>query len=166
MSAFMCENDHISHLAFAAVRRDRHGSIALGGKAVAGLGGSLMPGEYWDHLSDADRARYVFRVLAAANVESLQARYGERSEDMLGDVVFVPSVGAKPPPAAVQVIKSVHCYEYQACEFDGYENSLARQICKDIVAASIRRLPGYDDAPWGAPVGPGGVLLTSLARKR
>ena len=51
----------------------------------------------------------------------------------------------------VQVIKCAHCYEYQSCEHDGWEDSRAARYMEELIATAIRNLPGYDDAKWGAP---------------
>lgn len=51
----------------------------------------------------------------------------------------------------VQVLKSCDCLEYQSCENDDYEKSIAAKIINSIRTHAIHALPGYDDAAWGAP---------------
>ncbi len=53
------------------------------------------------------------------------------------------------PPAAAIVFKQIHCYEYQSCETDDWEQTEAHAFCRDLEDHLIRRLPGYEDAPWG-----------------
>lgn len=168
MPVYMCDNDHLSYLAVEAVRKDRRGEQAIAGRVRAELqrAAAFMNDKDWDCLPTADQAHLVFTVLAGANARSLDARYPGADDDMVGHVEFDRAMADRPPAPAVQVIKSVHCYRYQACEFDGFTESLADAICTDIINAAICRLPGYDEAPWGCPDVPEGVSLLSLVRKR
>lgn len=51
------------------------------------------------------------------------------------------------PP--VVVFKQIHCYEYQSCEHPEWETSEAHAFCRALESRLIRRLPGYEAAPWG-----------------
>lgn len=48
----------------------------------------------------------------------------------------------------VQILKLVQCYEYQAIEWEKYEESTARTICTNITQWAITQLPGWGDAKW------------------
>lgn len=50
---------------------------------------------------------------------------------------------------AIAVIKAVHCYQYQACEHDAWQDSLARALTDALAASLVYRIPGYSEAPWG-----------------
>ncbi len=52
------------------------------------------------------------------------------------------------PLSPVQLIKAVHCLDYQSCETEDWESSIAWRICRAIIAAATGRLPGYDRAKW------------------
>lgn len=72
-------------------------------------------------------------------------------------------------PVIVQAIKSIDNIDYQSCEHPGWRQSMAREalVCmKDRLAA---RLPGYDNADWGAPDhlpdGVGPISIMSLIGK-
>lgn len=54
---------------------------------------------------------------------------------------------ARPDP--VVVLKSIACYEYQACEHPGWHESDAKRLCEWLRDKMIHKLPGYEDAPWG-----------------
>lgn len=50
------------------------------------------------------------------------------------------------PTQAISVLKACSCFDYQACETDDYEASLAHTIINAIRTQAIRSLPGYDNA--------------------
>ena len=58
---------------------------------------------------------------------------------------------------AVQVIKAAHSYSYQACEHPEWEDSHARAFIDALIEHYIYKIPGYDDAKWGAPEALGNV---------
>jgi len=134
MSAFLCGDDHFMALAFAAVTdRYNYGSLTLyhRGKRIE------------------LNAQQIVDLLYRENRKSLFARYSDRDPAFVGKAK--PPTYRQPPGAplpAVSIIKMIHCYEYQACEHKSWHGSLARAVAKAIEAHALRRLPGYDDAPW------------------
>lgn len=48
----------------------------------------------------------------------------------------------------IAALKALDGYEYQACEHDEWEASEAKAFCDAMRGNLIRRLPGYDAAPW------------------
>lgn len=48
-----------------------------------------------------------------------------------------------------EALKLLACYEYQSCEHPGWPESKAHELCRNLEGALIRRVPGYDEAPWG-----------------
>ena len=124
MSAFMCDDLHLSALAAYAFEQHvvRHNSV-----------------------------EDVLKILWEANRDSLIARYSRDREKLLSESPPKLADTSKIYFAPVRVIKSAECYRYQACEHDGWEGSAADRISKDIIACACSKLPGYDEAPWGAP---------------
>jgi hypothetical protein len=122
MSAFMCSDAHISVLVNAAVEH--------------GIG---LPVNAFD--PDAQ-----FRMLVIENERSLKARYGERAFGMIGVGVHRFTPGPSLP--AVHVLKLAQSYEYQACEHDGWETSIAKKWIGTLIAGLVYEIPGYDAAPW------------------
>src|ERR1051326_2304968 len=55
------------------------------------------------------------------------------------------------PVSAVQLIKSIDCYEYQSCETPDWPDSEAYTFCQALRSHAIGKLPGYDEAHWGVP---------------
>ena len=137
MSAWLCDEDHIAVLACA------------------------LDGTNWSPASDPTNARSIAATLAAENVRSLRYRYEDRADgywpgmdDYPGDCAEAaehmwPDGWRKFSPVAL--LKSLHCYEYQACEHEDWERSPAAKMCRQLASHLITRLPGYGDAEWGAP---------------
>jgi hypothetical protein len=49
----------------------------------------------------------------------------------------------------IEIIKAVHCLQYQSCEHEEWQTSEAAQNCHQIVHQAASLLPGYEAAPWG-----------------
>lgn len=82
-------------------------------------------------------------LLLNTNQEAVNTRYGEH--DVAPAYVFrFPARHLK----AVEVLKALNCYDYQACELADYEHSDAAAIIDRIRREAIRALPGYDAAAW------------------
>lgn len=120
----------------------------------------------------ADR---VGAMLIAENVRSVQHRYpdagmdsipgpvdnGYATDALLGQYRYRAHAAAGSPGAwgsmvgprrltAVEALKAIDGYEYQACEHDGWEASEAKAFCEALRRALIGALPGYDAADtWG-----------------
>jgi hypothetical protein len=50
-------------------------------------------------------------------------------------------------PAAIA--KLAQCYDYQACEHDGYDASTAKAVIAMLEARYPETLPGFEAMPWG-----------------
>ena len=132
MSAFLCTDEHISVLAYYAFARAK---VRPFGCALEERG-----------LTDAE---VIARRLHAENVRSVNHRY---REDGCPPFAYSWAAARKVPSIpAVQIIKAAKCYAYQACEHDGWESSDAKRVVDLIIEHAILDLPGYSEAPWGAP---------------
>lgn len=78
------------------------------------------------------------------NCNSLLARYGDEYPAIKVPMNYVPTV-----KNIFALAKQVHCYEYQSCEHDGWEDSKAYAMCQAIKEGLLRNHPDYEDAPWG-----------------
>lgn len=83
-------------------------------------------------------------LLWAENHKSVNARYSE--ESVTPPYRFARFPGKVDP---IVVLKSIHCYQYQACEHDGWKESEACKLMTELEGEMISALPGYDAAPWG-----------------
>lgn len=144
MSAYMVDRNHINYLVSAAVNSNNF--------------------SYWDESRqervDVNRANAseVGQMLWNENHYSVATRYNSLDEglDKLPGVIgedyqfeYVDCVFLSIRP--VELLKACHCFEYQSCEHDGWEDSLAYNFIDTLAKHYMRRLAGYEAAEWGAP---------------
>lgn len=126
MSAFICDDKHISALACYAVEA-----------------------RLWKRTGPQDSSipdqEALALVLYNENAKSIAYRYSEpRAEEAEFEFHFVDT---KHKP--LQVIKAANCFDYQSCEHEGWEGSAAHAVIQAIVADAISAVPGYSEAAWG-----------------
>lgn len=145
MSAFVVSHDHIDALlSFAKDKRmnDR-------------LGYFVTPSRF-----DTIDWSTIGRVLLAENERSVCHRYpdcvpgntpGKIGEETIGYRFryFEPFIHIQFTKKCVWIIKACDCFDYQACETDNYDQTIAHKIIRSIRAEAVRCLPDYDAAPWG-----------------
>jgi len=85
----------------------------------------------------------VGQILYAENYISVNYCYEEKTK--ITKYQYIRASGIK----GIQILKLLHCLEYQSCEHPEYYNGLAHHINKAIERQTISSLPGYDDADWG-----------------
>jgi hypothetical protein len=86
-------------------------------------------------------------MLLRENIASVEARYPQ-DKGKLGDAAaYLYHVADR--PNVVEAFKLIDCYEYQACEHDGWKTSAAAALCNKLRGNLISSLPGWDAAPWG-----------------
>ena len=134
MSAFVVGHDHIDGLLTFALAH----SVS-----------------YWTGRESVTIARdnvsEIGRLLLDENEQSVGFRYGEHDpEDMPGTIGeqaanYQFRAFAAPIPPIV-ILKACDCYDYQACEHDGWESSVAKRIVDAIRGSAVRRLPDWDKA--------------------
>jgi len=136
MSAFMVSDKHIDALVIFATRNGV--DFKVNGSRVK---------------ITKTNAEEIGQQLVDENYRSINARYAERTEGHFGKAptykIKITKALEKPDLEPVVIIKQCHCYAYQACETDNWEQSAAFAIIEAIQDAAIRKLPGYEAAPWG-----------------
>jgi hypothetical protein len=90
-----------------------------------------------------DNAGWIGAMLLAENARSVNHRYEE--EEWESPYIFRP-LPRTPDPVAV--LKALDCFEYQSCEHADWATSESRRFCDSLRRTAIRRLSGYEDAPW------------------
>jgi hypothetical protein len=125
MSAFLCSDLHINTL--AAFAKEHNIYVYYNGAVI-----------------DNEPQR-IAAILYTANVEAINERY--RQDGDSSTFTYKPVGVSKIKP--VVIIKLCHCFDYQACEVDNYEATVAHFIMQAIIGAACRILPGYEAAPWG-----------------
>lgn len=163
MSAFIVDNRHIAYLIAAGLRRNQNGPLCwlvpLPVPAEA-----YQRGEPWGPESvpyrqmarrelTRDTADAVGHMLLAENFNSVNHRYAEEGEPETFFEYIEPRVTAD-GFAPAQVLKAIHCLEYQSCEHPEWEQSEAHAFLKALEARIIRTIPGYEAAAWGPPPTP------------
>ena len=163
MSAFMVEREHIDLI------------VAVGLHGPRGV--PVSPGTAWYRLSwfDCDPAELaaasvtecaahrrelrfdtadeVGQMLVDENARSIFYRYPDTLDggEIPGDASALDGYSYTDPryrPTAVEALKALDCFEYQACEHDGWRSSEAWRFCEALRSHLISRLAGYDEAPW------------------
>lgn len=93
-------------------------------------------------------ATEIGRMLAQENAASLGARYGDEPEPWVLGYEYPTRQLQSMVPGVVEGLRLIDCYEYQACEHEGWYSSEAYRYCDALRRALIGHLPGYDEAPW------------------
>lgn len=102
--------------------------------------------------------RRVGRDLLRENVASFEACYRVRSRPKGHDMRVEMARGLRQmrayrfvrrraKPAAIA--KLARFYDYQACEHDAYEASIAKTVVDALMARYPESLPDYEGMPWG-----------------
>ena len=95
-----------------------------------------------------DGAKAIGQKLRKANLDALNARYGEDDESALFTYKFTASLTT----TKVEAAKAAHCLRYQCSEGDVMESETGKMIeliCRSFDSAVVHSLPEYDAAPWG-----------------
>jgi hypothetical protein len=127
MSAFVCTDAHINAIAtFAALHNVyiNHGIT---------------------HLQGAADAETIAGLLYTANVESVNTRYSKDDDSSTFKFVRVTKGEYLEP---VQIMKLCICFDYQACEVENYEMSIACAITSAVVKDAARQLTAYRSASY------------------
>lgn len=130
MSVFIVSPEHLNVLLDAALRYTDEISMTV----YAADGQALT--------IDRTNRDQVGQMLLDTNAASAGARHQE------GNELYSYATPARFDWEAVDVLKAIACYEYQACEAPGWDASTARAFCEALRRAVIPALPGYTDAPW------------------
>jgi hypothetical protein len=130
MSAFVVPNDHIDALLTFAIAPYTYGNVSY-----------LVNGSRIE--INRQNVSEIGRILLDENERSVCHRYNDKADDTAASYRFK----AWPfTPIAVSILKACDCFDYQACETDDYEQSVAHAIIDAIRKRAMRRVPGYDDA--------------------
>ncbi len=97
----------------------------------------------WKLLAD-ENPNWIGQVLVDENQRAVNARYGE---DLLPEQ-YQPVSTTLTSCNPMEILKAVHCLQYQCNETVEWPQSEAYAILKAIESYAVRALPGYDEAPW------------------
>lgn len=137
MSAYIVDHDHIDALLSYGIQHQVRYSVAESCVEI-----------------NLHNATEIGRILLDENERSVRHRYpGSDVDDLPGTIgQNAASYKFRRWPALLQlealtILKACDGFDYQACETENYEQSLAATIVRAIRGFAIRRLPGYSDAP-------------------
>ncbi len=151
MSAYICDDRHFLYLIGAAMSH----------RLNVGQGSFS-----WYHngarhelaCNDYERAAEVANMLLCENMRSVSHRYPHESSATLpGPKSGVAPFTSRSPFTSfdafepAQVLKAIHCLEYQSCEHDEWRESESFAFLQALSGRACRSMIGYEDAEWGAP---------------
>ena len=150
MSAYIVNPEHIGVLAaYAAVndcaiyRWRMSDSILTAQNVAKGLALENIRSVAHRYPDDKDGERPGPGLKDADIIEACQIYAGHFAKRMGGVIVMAEDV-LEP----VQVLKLVSSLDYQSCETDDWEMTLAAQQLRWIMSDAISHLDGYEDADW------------------
>lgn len=164
MSAWICSHLHLKALAiyatnktgntFGRATKNEHGEYDLS-KCETVEDFPLVHLNFDTEGHDLSDATTVARILMTENIKSVCHRYDEEETKYYFDELSVditPADWARVKAirlTPVELIKLIHCLDYQSCEHSGWNDSLAKRILDELEAILVYQIPGYEEAPWG-----------------
>jgi len=150
MSAWVVSRKHIAYMVLASTIPD-----FLGSRLEWFHGGNkkeIGPAERWNR----DRIEAVGNMLWKQCVKSVKYRYGGPASKLpghkSGKFKFEDVPLTYPEPFDwIQLIQSVHCYEYQSCEDPDWKPSEAHEFCKCLIEFALVHLTHNKACVWGPP---------------
>jgi hypothetical protein len=135
MSAFVVDQQHIDEMVSAAIDLETRAR--------------LVPDRGYRQVNH-ENANDLGRMLWAENVRSVIYRYRLPGTEEAAE--YESAVEAYRftwrPVSAGRAAKRLACFEYQACECEDWQESLAYDFGSQMARALITKLPGYAEAPW------------------
>ena len=150
MSCFIVSREHIHVLVDAAFRFMRtHGASEF--SVYTPLRNPSEAGTTSRNIYGYDAHDRLGAMLEAENLRSYRCRYGESTATVESVEIADPYVHRPPKKklSTIELLKAVHCYEYQANESTDWEFTEARAFCHSLEHSIICAMPGYSEASWG-----------------
>lgn len=98
-------------------------------------------------LDDFSKAVRLGQLLTDENVNGLRSRYPSNNHDVNPYTLANLSESKQRFPA-LAMIKLIQCYQYQAGQHDGWDNSPASKFCVEMIDRLVHYMPGYESLPW------------------
>jgi len=150
MSCYLVEEKHVAYLVATSVSMRL--ALGDGGSIRWFTNGDWMNSKELRCTATNDELAEVATMLWRENVKSVNDRYNDSDEDpeayTVNPDLFNTPLSIVDP---VQVLKSCACFEYQACESEGWKESEACAFIEVLRKKCIDSLESFDDAQWGAP---------------
>jgi hypothetical protein len=154
VSAFIVDREHVDALVTLAVKGPAAGGYWHGARWFRTVENMSLADIVGADYSNADT---LGQMLWTENVRSIHARYPDTLEGGTypGPCDFTPEdvMGYTWPMSgrqltAIEGLKALDGYEYQACEHAEWPDSEAYRFCDALRRALVSCLPGYSEASW------------------
>lgn len=155
MSAYICGPDHFIAIAVFAASRDVGRDWRVDPRYVEGLTHQEAKMRGLENFNDYELATLYADTLFQENIRSVRARYpDDKRDDLPGPCIlplhmlvktehFVHATWRRSP---VEVLVMLDSLEYQSCETEDWQQTVAYRLLQAIRRAAIRSLPGYEKA--------------------
>lgn len=137
MSAFLVDPEHINVLVHAATAFRSGDTMSWCVPDDSEIYG------YRYVRADTESPDRIGQMLLDQNAASVNHRYDEDES-----YIYAYSTPKQRDWLPVDILGAISCYEYQACETPNWRDTEAHAFCEALRGRMIRRLPGYDSAPW------------------
>lgn len=130
MSAYIVSDNQVIFLAIEYIKAVRNNRGSFNDSDVEEIANILLTENYKSvnfRYNESGIEKVEKRFLNLANYQQLHDKYND----------------------PVTIIKLCQNLDYQSCEHDQWKDSQACKILQTIIDNCIRKLPGYDEAPWG-----------------
>lgn len=138
MSAYVVEAEHINVLLWAA----RYGYRRAGANLTWAYDNPTRVNQLTE-----DNLDQVGQMLVDANTASVNHCYFDNPVHEPYEYRYTRPLHTS--WSIVEVLKALHCYEYQTCEPGDWQHTEAHAFCRELQNALVSALSGYDHAPWG-----------------
>ena|SRR3990167_2806110 len=157
MSAYICSQDHFITLAVFAASRRYGRDWQVDPRYIKGLTHSEAKQRGIENFNPNELATLYADTLFQENIRSVQTRYpNDKRDELPGPCVLPLHIVVKHEHfqhrkwvmEPVAILKMCDGLEYQSCESDDWEQTVAYRLLQAIRNAAIHSLPGYEKAPW------------------
>lgn len=140
MSAYLCSDNQFKALAIFASSRDGYGCMKCNPSYVRGIGTQVD--------TDTNSIASIYAdILKKENIRSVDHRYQNSvSEFDPVNVTNADRANGKLIVRPIDILKMCGSVEYQSCETEDYEDTVAYRLLNAIRLAAISSLPGYEEA--------------------
>ena len=146
MSAYVVSDSHIDAMLTVIADGPADSTRDLRQWRDATRWAEILPDRYAD--PDPARLTALGVMLLRENIASVDYRYPSHKGETADPAETYLYHRAR-RPNVIEAFKLIDCYEYQACEHDGWKTSAAAELCNKLRKNLICSLPGWDAAPWG-----------------
>lgn len=153
MSAYVVD-DHLIDFILTFIESDRQASVLIQSAGDRVYMQDDIKG-HWHGVTKWHRLSQLGQLLIDENYRSVNYRYDDsEAPHRYTFRRHQKAFAARVDRVALQVLRALSCYDYQACESPDYRATDASGVIDSIRAHAISKLSGYEETEWGAPAHP------------